>query len=309
MRKHLNKIHLITVLIVTGIFIICDDAAGQSYFEVFNLNYNYSPDNSYKHAQAALTIKDMNINLKAPVLMKNGDALMFGAGGNRLLLENNTDTIQNLTLSSANLQLGYNLKFGERWQALVVFLPKISSDFMDISNEDMQYGGILLFTCTKSDKYKYKFGMYYNQEFWGPFIVPLLGFDWQPNEKWEIFGSLPISATASYHITKKLNTGLFFQAPTSSYRLSKNNYSKYLARATNELYWFNEFYLTKNLVLQEKICYSLGRSFRLYASDDKVTAKVSAFNIGDNRKQLNADADNGLVFDLKLMFRIPTSKK
>jgi hypothetical protein len=299
----------VSVVILILVFSATLKSNGQTYFEVFNLNYNYSPDNKYKNSDAKLTITDINANLKVPLVLKNRDAMIFGVSGNRLNLDNNNDTIKDMVLSSANLQIGYNKKLGDKWQALLVLLPKVSSDFKDITSEDMQLGGILLFTYTKNEKMKYKVGVYYNQEYWGPFIVPILGFDWQPTEKWDIFGSLPISATASYHLTKKLNTGLYFQAPTSSYRLSEKDSSRYLARATNELYWFNEFYITKNIVLQEKLCYSVGRSFRLYAKDDKVDAKISAFNIGDNRTQLNTDINNGLVFDVKLMFRIPNKKK
>jgi len=277
---------------------------GQTYFELFNYNYNYSPNNAYKNSNAKLNITDMNANLRVPILLKKGDALIFGVSGNRLSLNNNTDTIKDRTLYSANLQIGYNKKLGNKWQALLVALPKVSSDFKDITSEDLQIGGILLFTFTKNEKMKYKVGVYYNQEYWGPFIVPILGFDWQPTEKWDIFGSLPISATASYHISETINTGLYFQAPTSSYRLSEKDNSPYLARATNELYWFNELYITKNIVFQEKVSYSVGRSYRLYGKDDKMDLKISAFNIGDHRTQLNTDINNSLAFDVKLMYRI-----
>jgi hypothetical protein len=301
--------HLISLLLILFfVFIVQSQSKAQTYFEVFNLGYNYSPDNTYENSDAKMTVKDINANLRVPVLFKNGDALMFGATANSLSLISKPDTIKDRFLSSALLQLGYNKKLGDKWQALLVALPKLSSDFKDISSEDFQYGGILLFTYTKNIKLKYKVGMYYNQEFWGPFIVPLLGFDWQPNDRWDIFGSLPISATASYHLTEKFNTGLYFQAPTSSYRLSENDRSAYLARATNELYWFNEYYITKNIVLQEKVTYSLGRSFRIYGRDDKVDAKISAFAIGDDRTQLNNDINNGLIFDVKLMFRVPNKK-
>ncbi len=298
-------------LFVFILVIICSTnkiVKGQTYFELFNINYNYSPDNSFKKSNAKLIITDMNMNLRIPIVLKNEDALMFGVSGNRLNLNSDIDTIKDMVLSSVNLQLGYNKKLGDKWQTLFVVLPKVSSDFKDITSEDLQLGGILLFTYTKNEKTKYKIGVYYNQEYWGPFIVPILGFDWQPTEKWDLFGSLPISATATYHLTKKLNTGLYFQAPTSSYRLSEKDKSVYLARATNELYWFNEYYITKNIVFQEKVSYSVGRSFRLYGRHDKVDAKISAFNIGDNRTQLNTDINNGLVFDVKLMFRIPNKK-
>jgi len=304
----MNKIKLCLRFFLFIIIFVCVTSfvsKGQTYFELFNYNYNYSPNNAYKNTDAKLNITDMNINMRVPIVLKNGDAWMFGISGNRLSLNNNTDTIKDRTLSSVNLQIGYNKKLGNKWQALLVALPKVSSDFKDITPEDLQMGGILLFTFTKNAKMKYKVGAYYNQEYWGPFIVPILGFDWQPTEKWDIFGSLPISATATYHISKIINTGLNFQAPTSSYRLSENDNSPYLARTTNELYWFNEFYIIKNIVFQEKVCYSVGRSFRLYGKDDKMDVKISAFNIGDHRTLLNTDINNGLVFDVKLMFRIP----
>lgn len=299
-------------LVIVILVVICADpynAHGQTYFEVFNLNYNYSPNNKYKNSDSKLDITDMNANFKVPVVLKNGDAFILGLSGNRLDLDNSNDSLQDMVLSAANLQIGFNKSLGKKWQVLGVVIPKVSSDFKDISSEDLQCGGLLLFTYIKNEKLKYKVGVYYNQEYWGPFIVPILGFDWQPNDKWDIFGSIPISATVSYHLTKKINTGFYFQAPTSSYRLSEKDNSMYLARTTNELYWFNEFYITKNIVFQEKLSYSVGRSFRLYDKDDLLDAKISAFNIGDNRIQRNTDVNNGLVFDVKIMYRVPNKKK
>ena len=38
----------------------------QTYFEVFNVNYSFSPNNKYKNSDATSTITDMNTNFKVP---------------------------------------------------------------------------------------------------------------------------------------------------------------------------------------------------------------------------------------------------
>ena len=198
-------------------------------------------------------------------------------------------------------------------------LPKISSDLEDVSKNDFQLGGIALFTFTKSEKFKYKFGLYYNQEYWGSFLVPIIGFDWQPNDKLQAFGNLPINATLMYKLNNKFSAGLFFQAPAGSFRMNENFTvpensimdtenikfpNAYIHKTTQEISLFLDYYITRNIVLNLKCGATIGRSYRVFAEDDKLDFKIAAFNFGEERIQLNKDFSDGLIFELNFIYRL-----
>jgi len=199
------------------------------------------------------------------------------------------------------------------------FFPKLSSDLEDVSKNDFQLGGLAIFTFTKSEKFKYKFGLYYNQEYWGKFFTPIIGFDWQANDKLQAFGNLPINATLMYKLNEKISAGLFFQAPAGSFRMNEkfsppdiildNTYptefsNSYIQKTTQELSLFLDYYITRNIVCNIKIGHTIGRSYRLYMEDEKLDIKISAFNIGEERLQINQDFDDGLIFELNFIYRL-----
>ena len=234
------------------------------------------------------------------IQLKNKNVFIFGLSINSLLFDNQPKISNNEKYYTTSLQIGYTQNWNEKFSTMLVVVPKISSDFKDISKEDYQIGGLLLFTIKSRENLKYKFGVYYNSEYFGPFIVPLLGIDWQPNDKVQLFGNLPINLTFAVKLNNKLTTGLYFQAPAGSYRLGEENLNAYLQKTTQELSLFFDSYLTKNIVMTIKGGYTFGRSYRLYSQNDKLNMKLSAFDFGKERNQLNEDFNDGFIFELKL---------
>jgi len=288
-------------------FGIITNLNAQNYVNIFNIGSCYSPYNKFKHFDNKVSINESFANLKIPVLLKNKNVFIFGLSINSLLFDNQPEISNNEKYYTSSLQMGYTKNWNEKFSTMLVVLPKISSDFKDISKEDYQIGGLLVFTIKKQENLKYKFGVYYNREYFGPFIVPLLGIDWQPNDNIQLFGNLPINLTLAVKLNNKLTTGLFFQAPAGSYRLGEENLSAYLQKTTQELSLFFDSYFTKNIVMTIKGGYTLGRSYRLYSNNDKLNMKLSAFNFGNERNQLNEDFNDGFIFELKLSYRLSTN--
>jgi hypothetical protein len=86
-----------------------------------------------------------------------------------------------------------------------------------------QLGGAVLYTKTYSNKFKLKGGLYYNREFWGNYIMPLLGFEWKASKNIYCWGLLPNSTTIDVSFNK-LHTGFAYRGIEESYSESYNSY-------------------------------------------------------------------------------------
>ena len=282
--------------------LICGYSYAQKYTDLFSVSEQYSPNNSFKSGSAKCDIHDMNLAAKAPLKINATDFILVGFSANRLTFSG--DSLPGgSSFSATTLQVGYIANFG-RYNITAVALPKVSSDFTAVTHHSFQMGGILVFSVKYSANFKLKYGCYYNQEFFGPLIVPIIGLDWKVNEKLRIFGNLPITATAEYTLSKRFSTGIFFNANTCSYLYDKQK--QYIHKSTQEISAFGDLYLTKNMVFQTKLGYTLGRKYDLFNLSDKIDAKLFT-EIGDNRTQLNSNAlKDGFIGEFKLIFRVPT---
>lgn len=145
----------------------------------------------------------------------------------------------------------------ENWQAI------LSVVFRDHDMENHaatnQYGSAVLLGFRKSNSLNYKLGLYYNREYFGNFLMPLFGIDWQISKNTQLFGVLPGSLTFEYRIKYNLYTGAAFRAVTTSYRLPDKDY---LRIDDNRIGIFADIYLTRNIVLNAEAGHSVFRRFQ-----------------------------------------------
>lgn len=221
--------------------LVCGCINAQKYTDLISVSEQYSPSNGYKSGNGKCDVHDQNFSAKAPLKINASDYLLVGLGTNHLEFIGD-DYPGGSNFTALTLQLGYIGNFG-RYNLTAVALPKISGDFKEITHRDFQMGGLLVLSVKYSDNFKLKYGCYYNQEFFGPLILPLIGLDWKVNEKLRVFGNLPINATAEYTVSNRFSAGLFFNANSMSYL--KDKQLQYIHKSTQELSAFGDFYLTK----------------------------------------------------------------
>ena len=305
------------LLLSIFLIVLFQNVHSQNYVDLANISYAISPNNSWMSGKDA-NLSVATFNAKLPFKKANGDVAIFGLNGSQFNISSSDKEIEYPHLYSTTILLGYSKILSSKMELLLMALPKLSSDLNDISKNDFQFGGIVLLKIKKSDKFKYKFGLYYNQECWGMFFTPIVGFDWQANEKLQAFGNLPINATIVYKLNDKISTGLFFQAPAGSFRLSSefsapepnNSFEEsyfnnaYIHKTTQELSLFLDYYITRNIVFNFKLGHSVGRSYRMFREDDKLDLKIAAFNFGEERMQINEDFSDGLLFEFNLIYRL-----
>ena len=202
------------------------------------------------------------MNAFIPKVLKNGNTVFVRAHYEKLDLKNDT---LSAAYSSITMPLGMQVQLkNPKVKFTGLIIPKIAgADLGAAFSNVFQIGAYSLFTVTESEKFRYKFGLYYNREFFGNFFVPLVGIDWKVSDRLTIYGTLPNSMKFSYAVApSRVNTGIAFRSMTRSFRGEDvNTFVRY-----NELQLktFVDFYITpKNVVFVEG-GYFLGKTPLLY---------------------------------------------
>jgi len=243
------------------------DSNAQYFVDIFSFNRQ-----SYNVPSGPLT-SDLFVNAFIPKVLKNGNTFFVRAHYEKLEMRN--DSLSS-AYSSITLPIGMQVQLkNPKVKFTGLIIPKIAGADLGAAFSDVfQIGAYSLFTVTESEKFRYKFGLYYNREFFGNFFVPLVGVDWKVSDRFSVFGTLPQSFKASYAIVpSRVNAGLAFRSMTRSFRGDDNNtFVRY-----NELQFktFFDFYISKKNVVFVEGGYFLGKTPLLYNNADTKNPIVS----------------------------------
>ncbi|HET8963471.1 MAG TPA: DUF6268 family outer membrane beta-barrel protein [Chitinophagales bacterium] len=279
----------------------------QNYIDLIKLNYNYTSLNAFNNSDIKTSIAEIDLEATLPIVINERVTFVTGLYGETFRVKLDVDDLSK-NFYSISPKLGVNITHGEKWSGTYMLLPKLASDFEKISSEDFQMGGFVLMKYNHKPNLNYKFGVYANSEFFGPWIVPLFGLYYLSNsKKFEANLTLPFSADANYQLNTKTKIGINFTGITKSYRINEPvilDKPGYLARATTELFGYVSFNLTRNILVQAKGGRSLGRYYRVYDEDDQIKLGIPLLFLGDNRTQLNSDFTDGWVFQVMAIYRL-----
>ena len=234
MKKYVYTLILVTLLQFS--------AFSQPYTELSALKFQkYSADeNEANEYSAAVFI---------PIETKNSNYFIFGAGYNKLSLKNSSNQPLVSNLEALSIQLGGLINLDNDWSMTTLLVQKISSDFEDLSKKDYQIGAIGFLTKQLNEHVKYKLGLFYNQEFWGPQIFPILGFDFILSDKLRFFGLLPRMINLEYQISKSGYIGFKFNMKRTSYRLAQQYAHGYVQEFKIETQAYIDYYLNDRVTL------------------------------------------------------------
>ena len=187
----------------------------------------------------------------------------------------------------------------------IILAPRFMSDFQNVNSHHFQLGGIFLYEKKYSEVLKVGFGAMYNQEFFGPYLVPLIQLNWKISEDWSIDGLLPIYVKIKYDINEKFNVGFSHFGLTTTYRLGDPNYNgDYMERKSIDETIFGRYNLGGNIFIEGRFGYSLGRSYAQYEADQKVAFSLPLISFGDDRVQKNISFHDGLIASLRFVYSI-----
>ena len=280
-------------------------AFAQDYIDLIKTDYAITPMNTFDTTEATTMLQEVNVDLIIPIELNDSFAILTGITYEMI----NASFVPNRKEESViglTLKLGANLKHNSKWSGTYLFLPKISSDLKKISNRDFQFGGAILMKYNKTNHFSYKFGVYGNNELFGPLIVPLFGFYYiSPSEKIEANVTLPITVDLNYSIAKSTRFGINFKGQVKSYQINTvvaTEGNRYLARTSNDLYTYLQYGMKNGLNFQLGFGRSIGRLYSFYT--EKIALRLPPFNFGDNRSQLNSGFSDSWLFKLAIFYRL-----
>ncbi len=288
------------------VFVFVQFADAQSYVDLIKINHNNTLQNNFENSAVTTNITETDLELTLPLVINTQTNFLTGFIFEKIdtqLFEDETRE----SFSSFSLKLGMNKIHSEKWSGTFVLLPKVSSDFEHLTKRDFQIGGFALLKYKKNEFTSYKVGLYSNAELFGPWVVPLFGIYYlSPSNQFEVNVVAPFLADFNYKVHRTVGVGLTYAGQVRTYHLnqvSTTGASGYVERATNEVSAYLKFNLTKSIILQTKFGHSIGRHYRVYDDNDRVTMGFPLVFIGDDRQQLNTDIEDGWVYQFMLLYR------
>ncbi len=133
--------------------------SAQEYVDLFRIGYGQTFSNNFEGVDSSTQVKSFDAGFTFPVVLNENHALITGADFSLNNLQLFPEA-EYTSLYSTNLKLGLASTWSEKWSTTIVLLPKIASDYKNISGDDFYFGGFALLKLKKNENLKYRFGVY-----------------------------------------------------------------------------------------------------------------------------------------------------
>lgn len=283
--------------------------SAQEYIDLFSVNYGKSQEKTFENSSVNTSISTFQTNLTLPVVLNEKYIAVTGVNFSSYSLQLFPDSNNN-HLYSTNLRAGLSVKHSEHWSGLYLFLPKVASDYINVSSEDIYLGGLALLKYKRNENFGYGLGLYGSSEAYGMSVVPIVTFYYHsPNKRFEINAFMPNDADINYSLTDKTKIGVDFLGHGNSYKLTTDNVrSNYVENNSIDFSsYVQRSVLDKKILLRLKLGYSLNQ-FRVYPMDQKLDLQILALKFGDNRTKLFEDKSNTILLKMEAIYRFDLSK-
>jgi hypothetical protein len=283
--------------------------SAQEYIDLFSINYGKSQEKTFEDTSVNTSISTFLTNLTLPIVLNEKYIAVTGVNFSSYSLQIFPDSNNN-HLYSTNIRAGLSVKHSEHWSGLYLFLPKVASDYINVSNEDIYLGGLALLKYRRNENFGYGLGLYGSSEAYGMSVVPIVTFYYHsPNKRFEINAFMPNDADINYSLTDKTRIGFDFLGHGNSYKMTTDNiranyvennsidFSSYVQRSV----------LDNKILLRLKLGYSLN-DFRVYPIDQKLDLQILALKFGDNRTPLVENKSNTFLLKMEAIYRFDLSK-
>lgn len=290
------------------LFFLTNCGFSQNYADLLKINFAESFNNNFENSENTTNITNFEIDFTVPLVINEKHTFITGGIFNSTQLQLFPEAdFSNLYTSL--LKVGVTSRYSEKWSSTFVMLPKIASDFKNISSNDFFIGGLAIVKLHKNENFYYRFGAYGSQEAFGFFTTPIFGWYYlSANEKFEMNMSLPISA--DINSTKNNFTyGIDYYGIGRSFNLSEGTNPTYVDVAALEFTTYVQYNVfQKSVLLRAKLGYA-SNDFEVYNQGETIDLGLSAFTFGDNRTQLNPNVGGGLFFRIEALYRFNLKKK
>jgi hypothetical protein len=283
--------------------------SAQEYIDLFSINYGKSQEKTFEDSSVNTSISTFQTNLTLPIVLNEKYIAVTGVNFSSYSLQLFPDSNNN-HLYSTNLRAGLSVKHSEHWSGLYLFLPKVASDYINVSNKDIYLGGLALLKYKRNENFGYGLGLYGSSEAYGMSVVPIITFYYHsPNKRFEINAFMPNDADINYSLTDKTRIGVDFLGHGNSYKLTTDNVrSNYVENNSIDFSsYVQRSVLDNKILLRLKLGYSLN-DFRVYPIDQKLDLQILALKFGDNRTPLFENKSNTFLLKMEAIYRFDLSK-
>jgi hypothetical protein len=287
--------------------------SAQHYVDLLRLTALQTPPNDFDSSDVSAPLREIVADATVPLRLN--DRLNLLTGGLFHRIETRLDESQPDVIKATDglLKVGVNIKLNDWSNLTCMMLPRYCGDGGAWSRRDMQLGAMAIYKLKKSPRLTWQFGAMYNGELFGPFFVPLLGFYARSESlKWEANFFLPVSADLNYSVNSKFRLGIAFASGVKSFYVNEamaTYRDLYWVKSTNEGYGYLQFEPIQGFVFQSRFGHSVARKYTLYNASDRIDWALMSFKFGDDRTRLNTNFADGLIFQLRFIYRFYTEEK
>jgi hypothetical protein len=282
----------------------------QGYIEGVNITYEHMPMKvETPTGDQKFTGNNLKIATSIPIFLTPNKSKYLIVGGNleAFNFSGTHPAFEAKRVYSISPTFGYSTMVSKRFNLTALLTPTMNSDYKNVKSSDIKFGAIVRGTWKASENLSWKAIVGYRRQFYGPQYVVLVGMDSKVNDKWQIFGDVPHSLTASYAVNDKVNTGFNLFVQNSTYRL--NNQDRYFEYNTVNPGLFAERYISSKWAVRATAAYTLIRNMEIYNKTEKAKGFVDFAELGDRPNPINLEVSPGLAFKIGLSYRIVPGKK
>ena len=296
------KIIKYKVLFILCYVIIVPNTFAQNYIDLFELESFYS-NRVLENSDDQIKLNSYNINAIVPLFNSNTSSIALSLNYDNLETENESDKYFKVFSFATNLV--FSKSHNEFLTVRYILMPKLLGNPSKTNTKVTQLGFAALANKLLNETANISYGFLYNNQLFGPFIVPLIGYYTKVNDI-EVNILLPQNMDVNYKVNPNIFIGLKFNGKMNSYALESNafglNQNTYLSANENQLGTYLD-YNYKNFHFSIFGGYSFMSSYKIYSDLDRTNLSLFMLKFGDNRYQLNDDLKNGYVIKSSVYYR------
>lgn len=296
------KIIKYKILSILCYVIIVPNTFAQNYIDLFELESFYS-NRVLENSDDQIKLNSYNINAIVPLFNGNTSSIALSLNYDNLETENESDKYFKVFSFATNLV--FSKSHNEFLTVRYILMPKLLGNPSKTNTKVTQLGFAALANKLLNETANISYGFLYNNQLFGPFIVPLIGYYTNVNDI-EVNILLPQNMDVNYKVNPNIFIGLKFNGKMNSYALESNafglNQNTYLSANENQLGTYLD-YNYKNFHFSIFGGYSFMSSYKIYSDLDRTDLSLFMLKFGDNRYQLNDDLKNGFVIKSSVYYR------
>lgn len=208
-------------------------AAGWEEDRILNLRYHYIPRADFQDEDGEIGMESVRAAGMIPFDLNDSTVLFGGLAYSGLFLDyrglvfepgdgfSQKDLAKDLHV--IDLIVGANYDWDENWSSLLILYPGIHSDLEDIDGKDFYLSGAALAAYRLSDSLSLSAGVYYDDSFGYPLLLPLVGAQWWISDALTLEAFIPQFVVFAWQLDRRLAVGLKGSVEGNQYRLKEGS--------------------------------------------------------------------------------------